>query len=74
MQSQKLSISIPMELMRFVEHYQTVNKCKSRSHVIELALVLLQEQELEQAYREADAEIDTDWDFTVADGLSDETW
>ena len=74
MQSQKLSISIPLELMRFIEHYQTVNKCKSRSHVIEKALILLQEKELEFAYRQADAEVDTEWDITIADGLTDETW
>ncbi|ELS00156.1 hypothetical protein GLO73106DRAFT_00040110, partial [Gloeocapsa sp. PCC 73106] len=49
MQSQKLSISIPLDLMRFIEHYQTANKCKSRSHVIEKALILLQEKELELA-------------------------
>jgi len=74
MQSQKLSISIPLDLMRFIEHYQITNKCKSSSHVIEKALILLQEKELELAYQQADAQVDTDWDVTAADGLVDETW
>jgi len=74
MQAQKISISLPIALMRFIEHYQTVNNCKSRSQVIEKALVLLQEQELERAYRQANTEVDTDWDITIADGLADETW
>mgnify|MGYP005845012297 CR=1 FL=1 len=74
MQSQKISISLPAELMRFIEHYQTANKCKSRSRVIEKALILLQEQELELAYQQANIEVDTDWDITIADGLVDETW
>lgn len=72
MQSQKISISLPAELMRFIEHYQTVNNSKSRSHVIEKALILLQEKELELAYRQADAEVDPHWDVTIADGLTDE--
>lgn len=31
-------------------------------------------QNLEEAYRQADQEIDPDWDVTIADGLSYETW
>lgn len=34
-------------MVKFIEHYQTVKGCKSRSQVIEEALVLLQEKELE---------------------------
>ena len=61
--------------MRFIEHYQVVKRCKSRSPVIEEALVLLQEKELEFAYQQASAEVDpADWDVTLADGLNDETW
>jgi hypothetical protein len=30
--------------------------------------------ELEQAYRDASAEIDEAWDVTVGDGLNDEAW
>lgn len=42
--------------------------------MIEKALKQMQEQELEQAYKEANQEIDPGWDLTVADGLADETW
>ena len=42
--------------------------------MIQEALTLLQERELEEAYKQASAEIDADWDETIADGLNDETW
>ena len=74
MPSQKLSISLPPSLVSFIEHYKVAKGCKSRSQVVEEALALLQEQELENAYREASLEIDSDWELTTADGLTDETW
>ncbi|MBE9168216.1 CopG family transcriptional regulator [Pleurocapsales cyanobacterium LEGE 06147] len=74
MKSEKISISLPASLVRFVEQYQTAKKCKSRSQVVEKALKLLQEKELETAYREASKEVDPAWEITVADGLADETW
>ncbi|MEH2372352.1 ribbon-helix-helix domain-containing protein [Nostoc sp.] len=74
MPSEKLSISLPASLMEFIENYKISRGCKSRSQVIELALELLRYQELEQAYRQASAEVDPDWDLTVGDGLTDETW
>ncbi|MEH2243729.1 ribbon-helix-helix domain-containing protein [Nostoc sp.] len=74
MSSEKLSISLPASLMQFIENYKVTKGCKSRSQVIELALELLRYQELEQAYRQASAEVDPDWDLTVGDGLTNETW
>jgi antitoxin ParD1/3/4 len=74
MQAQKVSISLPLTMLRFVEHYKEANGCSSRSQVIEQALTLLRERELETAYREASAEVDEAWDITIADGLTDETW
>jgi antitoxin ParD1/3/4 len=74
MQAEKLSISLPRPLVKFIENYKVVKGCKSRSQVIEVALELLRDQELEQAYREASGEVDEDWNVTVADGLTDETW
>ncbi|ACK68457.1 putative transcriptional regulators, CopG/Arc/MetJ family (plasmid) [Rippkaea orientalis PCC 8801] len=74
MQSQKLSISLSPTLTRFIEHYKTAKGYKSRSEVISIALTLLQEKELFEAYHQASTEVDEDWDVTVADGLSDETW
>lgn len=74
MQVEKLSVSLPAPLVRFIENYQVTHQCKSRSQVIEVALQRLREQELESAYREANQEVDPDWDLTVADGLIDESW
>lgn len=74
MQTEKLSISIPTSLVQFIESYKVAKGCKSRSQVIETALELLRNQELEEAYRLASSEVDADWDITVADGLANETW
>jgi len=74
MNTAKLSVSIPESLAQFVESYKTDHHCKSRSQVIEEALQLLRERDLEQAYREASEEIDPAWEITVGDGLADETW
>lgn len=74
MKAEKISISLPKTLVRFVENYKTTKQCKSRSQVIEEALLLLQEQELEIAYAEASKEIDTAWEVTLAYGLVNETW
>ncbi|MCM0594157.1 MAG: CopG family transcriptional regulator [Gloeotrichia echinulata IR180] len=74
MQTEKISISLPTSLMQFVENYKISKGCKSRSQVIELALDLLRNQELEQAYREASAQNDPNWEITIGDGLTDETW
>jgi antitoxin ParD1/3/4 len=74
MYAEKLSVSLPATLAEFVEHYRTAHACKSRSEVIERALVLLRQRELERAYGEAARENDPDWEATVADGLGDETW
>ena len=71
---EKISISLPSSLIQFLETYKTTYQYKSRSQVIEKALKQMQEQELEQAYKEANQEIDAAWDLTVADGLADETW
>ena len=74
MQVEKLSVSLPATLVRFIENYQATHQCKSRSQVVEMALQLLLLQELESAYREANQEIDPSWELTVADGLTDEAW
>ena len=41
--------------------------------MIEEALTLLRERELEVAYRAASADTDPAWDGTIGDGLDDET-
>lgn len=74
MNVEKLSISLPPSLVEFIESYKVSKGCKSRSQVIEEALELLRNRELEEAYRLASAEVDNAWDVTVADGFADETW
>ena len=74
MQTEKISISLSQSLLQFIESYKIAKGCKSPSQVIELALELLRNQELESAYRQASSEVDSAWDLTVADGLTDETW
>ena len=74
MQCKKVSISLPTEMMNFVDHYQKLTGCNSRSKVIAEAIELLKLRELEQAYREASLEYDPIWETTAMDGLNDETW
>jgi antitoxin ParD1/3/4 len=74
MNVEKLSISLPASLVGFIENYKLEKGCKSRSQVVEKALELLRNQELEGAYRLASQEVDSTWDVTIADGLTDETW
>jgi metal-responsive CopG/Arc/MetJ family transcriptional regulator len=50
MQSQKISISLPPEMVVFLDHYQNSTGCRSRSQVISEALQLLRLRELEEAY------------------------
>ena len=74
MHVEKISVSLPQSLVKFIENYQVAKKCKSRSQVIEEAVELLRSRELEEAYRDASREVDSDRDLTVADGLTDEAW
>ena len=43
----------------FIESYKITKGCQSPSQVIELALELLQNQDLEESYRQASSEIDS---------------
>jgi antitoxin ParD1/3/4 len=72
MKVEKLSISLPPSLVVFIENYKLNKGCKSCSQVIEEALELLRNPELEEAYRQASAEADSVWDVTLADGLTEE--
>lgn len=75
MNAQKLSISLPIQQCKFIDHYQTEHHYKTRSEVIREAIYLLQQSQLEACYREANQEIDNDFDITTSDGIEeDETW
>lgn len=52
MPAEKLSISLPADLSRFIEQYRTDHALKNRSQVIGEALKLLRQRDLEAAYRE----------------------
>ncbi len=74
MYAQKISISLPQEQCQFIEQYQLEHHCKSRSDVINQALILLQEKQLETAYAEANAELDYDLDHLSGEGLDHGAW
>lgn len=67
---EKVSVSLPPELLRFVERYQKRAKKRSRSEVFEEALKLLRARTLEAEYADAAAEFDAaEWESTAGDGL-----
>ena len=74
MLAEKISISLGADMLNFVESYQKTHAMKSRSQVIEMAVALLREKELEKSYRLAAQEADADYEATTADGLADEAW
>ncbi len=71
MNTQKLSISLPQQACEFIKNYQTEHHCKSRSEVIQKALHLLQQLQLEADYAEANQEIDHAFEITTSDGIED---
>ncbi|MCX7115785.1 MAG: ribbon-helix-helix domain-containing protein [Gammaproteobacteria bacterium] len=74
MNAQKLSISLPYDQCEFIDDYQAENHLKTRSEVIKAAVYLLQQSYLKSCYREANQEINSDFESTTQDGLDDETW
>lgn len=72
--SRNISISISASDLEFIEEYRKRHALTSRSQVIEKAIALLREQELESAYREASRAYDPVFEITDPDGLSDEAW
>ena len=74
MKQEKLSVSVRPPLVRFLEDYKSEHGLKTKSAVVERALEVLRERELERAYGIAAREVDEAWDVTTADGLSREAW
>lgn len=74
MNREKLSVSVPASLARFVETYRRVHDLDSKGRVVERALRVLREQELERAYAEASHDTDPAWDATTADRPAGEAW
>jgi antitoxin ParD1/3/4 len=75
MHAQKLCISLPQKQYEFIKSYQAERHYKTQSKVIKDAIQLLQQAQLESCYREANQEIDSDFDITILDGIEkNETW
>lgn len=74
MPQEKLSVTVHESLVEFVETYRTHHDVRTKSEVVERALRLLRERELEADYAAAAAEADPAWDATDADGLPDDDW
>lgn len=75
MNTQKISISLPKQEYDFLESYQAEHHYRTRSEVIKEALQLLQQIQLEAQYKQANEELDNDFDITIVDGLEkNETW
>jgi Arc/MetJ-type ribon-helix-helix transcriptional regulator len=71
----KLSVSVDPSLIPFIDHYQTQHAVKTKSEVVERALRLLRDAELEESYAAAandwqESEDAVLWDKTSNDGLS----
>ncbi len=75
MHAQKLSISLPQDQCEFIEIYQAQHHYRTRSDVIKAAVHLLQQEQLESAYLEANQELDDAFEITALDGIEEnETW
>lgn len=74
MNPRKLSVSVPESVASFVESYKREHALKTKSEVVQRALTLVREQELERIYTETAGEIDPSWEVTLSDGLTEEAW
>ena len=66
---QKLSVSVPEGLARFVDAYRREHGMPTKSQVVARALELLRASDLEEAYARASHELDPDWVIVASDGL-----
>lgn len=71
MNTDKLSVSPPKAPADFMNEYQSVHACKTRSEIIQEVLNLLCQKELKYAYHAASVGIDPIFEVTAFDGLDD---
>lgn len=71
MHAKKLTISIKASSLKFIGEYLKVHGFKTRSQVIEKAIALLREQELESDSREAAEENEPLSELQVAEHLKE---
>lgn len=67
-------MTVPESLAEFVDSYRAQHDVRTKSEVVERALRLLRERELESDYAAAAAEADPAWEATTSDGLPDDDW
>ncbi len=70
----KFSVSISEALARFLEGFRDTYGVPTKSEVVERALRLLQEAELEKLYDSGPSDADPEWEATTLDGLEAEDW
>lgn len=58
MPNEKLSITLPLKTLKFIDEYRRIHSMKSRTDVIEAALAMLRETEREEEMSEAPEEED----------------
>ena len=58
MPTEKISITLPIKTLKFIDEYRRMHSMKSRTDVIEAALALLRETEREEEMSEAPEEED----------------
>lgn len=68
----KASFTMSKELFDFISYYSKIHGGLSRSAVIQRAIELLRNEELAQAYKDANSEIDEAFDMCVGDGLNEQ--
>lgn len=68
---ERISVSLPTPLVRFLEQYQASHAVKTRSEVLERAVLLLRQENLIEEYRQSALENDPAWDVTAGDGLNE---
>ncbi len=78
---QKISVSLPSELIKYADQYEQTHGLKSRSDVLAKALWTLRQQELTESYRAATKDFfenpDAFLEAGVNDGLepsTEDTW
>ncbi len=71
MSKAKISVTISNDLMIFMNFYGDHYNDHNRSHIVQKALELLREQELDLAYKQANTEIDHAFEICNGDGLHD---
>lgn len=74
MTKSKISISLPNNLLNFLDHYQEQHNNISRSEIIKRALELLKKEDLGKCCMEANSEINNDFDNCNNDGLDNAPW